>query len=93
MKHCTCIEGDDNAPDHSPGCNLLSDWRSTKTDAPADGLLVETKIHDHQGCRNEVTLRRQGRLWFTPGDNAMYVYYTPTHWRPLPATQSLKDSP
>ena len=45
---------------------------------------VLTKIHDGHGARNEQPLKRQGRLWFCP-DGSMYVYYTPTHWRLLPA--------
>lgn len=47
---------------------------------PPEGLPVNTKIHDATGCRNEQSLKRQGRLWFFP-DGSMYVYYTPTHWR------------
>lgn len=23
-----------------------------------------------------------GKLWFLPGPSPMYVYYTPTYWRP-----------
>jgi hypothetical protein len=50
-------------------------------DAP-EGVLVETKIDDGKGERNTQPLVRRGRLWFTGIDgNAMYVYYTPTHWR------------
>lgn len=56
------------------------EWRSAQT-AP-EGAVVMTKIDDANGCRNEITLRRQGRLWYTP-DMSMYVYYTPTHYRPL----------
>lgn len=55
--------------------------------AVADGLLppigevVETKIDDKKGMRNEQQLKRGGgRLWFVP-DGSIYVYYTPTHWR------------
>jgi hypothetical protein len=46
-----------------------------------EGVVVMTKIDDERGCRNEQTLKRQGRLWWTP-DGSMYVHYTPTHWRP-----------
>ena len=50
--------------------------------APED-TVVWTKIDDRHGSRNETTLQRRGRLWWTPqGD--MYVYYAPTHWRPFP---------
>lgn len=64
---------------------LMDEWRSTVTGQPSDGLIVETKIDDDKGCRNEARLKRRGRLWFFP-DDSMYVYYTPTHWR-LPLTQ------
>lgn len=57
-------------------------WQSVKNDPPPNGLLVETKIDDAKGVRNVYTLRRRGNLWFTP-DEAMYVYYAPTHWRLL----------
>lgn len=46
-----------------------------------EGVEVETKIDNEQGCRNETTLIRKHRLWWFP-DMSMYVYYTPTHWRP-----------
>ena len=49
--------------------------------APA-GDVVWTKIHDESGERNVALLRRSGNLWFFP-DGSMYVYYTPTHWKPL----------
>jgi len=58
----------------------VSDWQRVGDTLPPDGLVVETKIDDSHGCRNEVALMRQGRLWFFP-DLSMYVYYTPTHWR------------
>lgn len=57
-------------------------WTPTKTDLPPEGVEVETKIHDSNGCRNEQTLKRQGRPWFFP-DGSMYVYYVPTHWRKM----------
>mgnify|MGYP001580513711 FL=1 len=47
-----------------------------------ENVEVQTKIDDERGCRNETTLVRDGRLWWFP-DRSMYVYYTPTHWRPL----------
>lgn len=55
-------------------------WQPIET-APSD-VVVETKIDNEKGCRNVQPLKRQGRLWFFP-DHSMYVYYTPTHWRPL----------
>lgn len=56
-------------------------WRHIST-AP-DKVTVLTKIDDEQGPRNEQKLKRQGNLWFFP-DGSMYVYYTPTHWKPSP---------
>jgi hypothetical protein len=54
------------------------DWRPVST-AP-EGEVVETKIDDGNGERNVQPLKRSGNLWFI--DGGMYVYYTPTHWRP-----------
>jgi len=45
-----------------------------------EGIPLDTKIDDAQGCRNEQQLIRKGNLWWTT-DGAMYVYYRPTHWR------------
>ena len=56
-----------------------SEWQPIGT-AP-DGTIVETKIDDANGCRNEQQLRRGRNLWWFP-DGSMYVYYRPTHWRP-----------
>lgn len=55
------------------------DWQPINT-AP-EGVTVDTKIDDADGVRNVQPLRRSGPLWFFP-DGSMYVYYTPTHWRP-----------
>jgi hypothetical protein len=54
-------------------------------DTAPDGVEVETKIDDKDGVRNECTLTRKGNLWWIP-NGAMYVYYAPTHWRPLKET-------
>lgn len=58
----------------------MKPWRPIET-APED-VLVETKNDDKDGVRNVQKLRRSGRLWFIDGA-AVYVYYTPTHWREL----------
>lgn len=58
--------------------------RYIRTDSstwPPEGVTVKTKIDDENGCRNEQPLKRHGNLFFFP-DDSMYVYYTPTHWRP-----------
>lgn len=59
----------------------MSDWQQEST-AP-ENVPVRTKIDDGKGVRNEQILKRQGRLWYY-ADGSMYVYYTPTHWMPLP---------
>ena len=51
-----------------------------RIDSAPNNELVMTKIEDAKGVRNEQPMKRSGRLWFA-GD--MYVYYEPTHWRPL----------
>jgi hypothetical protein len=58
----------------------MSNWRPIAS-AP-DGVLIETKIDDDDGCRNEGLLMKRGRMFWTE-DGSMYVYYTPTHWRPV----------
>jgi len=65
----------------------MSEWRLISS-AP-EGVEVMTKIHDKDGERNVQSLVKRTRipgetnsLFWTP-DGSMYVYYTPTHWRPL----------
>ena len=55
-------------------------WFNVAT-AP-EGIVVNTKIDDSDGCRNEQQLKRHGNLWYFP-DMSMYVYYRPTHWKPV----------
>lgn len=55
-------------------------WIKTTDKLPPEGVVVETKIDDGKGCRNQTQLKRKGKLWFY-SDDSMYVYYTPTHWR------------
>lgn len=62
---------------------MTTDWKPITDDQPAQKEVVETCIKDATGVRNHQPLLRQGRLWFFP-DMSMYVYYTPTHWRPKP---------
>lgn len=62
------------------------EWHEIKL-APANEI-VETKIDDEHGARNQALLKRQGSLWFF-ADGSMYVYYTPTHWR-RPAPEQLE---
>jgi hypothetical protein len=55
-------------------------WQ-TIASAP-EGREVWTKIHDATGERNVQKMKRDGRLWWINSGqpDAMYVYYTPTHW-------------
>jgi hypothetical protein len=58
-------------------------WIECRERLPEIGEVVETKIDDHAGVRNVQTLKLwAARLWGFP-DDSMYVYYAPTHWRPL----------
>ena len=71
----------------------MSDWKQTRSaPAPAEahwtcpeGQEIMTKIHDEHGERNVQTMMRRGNLFYinVGQANEMYVYYTPTHWRPL----------
>lgn len=58
------------------------EWTSVTVKLPDENKVVDTKIHDAQGCRNEAKLKRLNRFWFFP-DGSMYVYYTPTHWKEI----------
>jgi hypothetical protein len=59
----------------------MNGWISTSNILPVDGVVVWTKIDDANGLRNEQKLKRRNRLWYFP-DDSMYVYYSPTHWKP-----------
>ena len=65
------------------------DWITMAKELPPDGLVVDTKIDNDKGIRNEQQLVRQGNLMFFP-DYSMYVYYAPTHWR-LPTGDTNND--
>lgn len=58
----------------------MNEWNRTDLFLPAEGQVVDTRIDDYRGIRNECRLKRQGHLWFFE-DGSMYVYYTPTHWK------------
>jgi len=62
--------------DHPP------EWKTVQFDIAPEDEPVMTKIDDEHGVRNEQPMKRRGRLWWFT-DGSMYVYYTPTHWRPL----------
>ena len=65
---------------------MMSEWQAVSSWSPKNYEVVETKIDDRLGCRNETKLYRQGNLWFIP-DGSMYVYYTPTHWKSVSIPQ------
>lgn len=60
---------------------MSADWRLVDAAPPPEDRIVETMIFDARGQRDEALLRKSGNLWRT-ADNARYVYYMPTHWRP-----------
>lgn len=66
------------------------EWQSIES-AP-DGVEIMTKIHDGQGLRNEQSLTKSGNLWYFP-DMSMYVYYKPTHWKPMTAPRDSVKEP
>ena len=57
-----------------------NDWNRVISSKPREGEVVETKIDDDKGLRNECELIYEHGLWFFP-DRSMHTYYTPTHWR------------
>lgn len=57
-------------------------WRPV--DSAPENVVVMTKIDDENGVRNEQEMKRRGCLWWF-ADGSMYVYYTPTHWKPVDA--------
>lgn len=57
----------------------MADWKQCSMECPPEGVLVDTKIDDADGVRNEQAMIYRKPLWWA-GD--MYVYYNPTHWRP-----------
>lgn len=60
----------------------MNDWiPNAPTTAPND-VVIETKIDDEHGVRNQSCLIKRRSLWFFP-DGSMHVYYAPTHWRLL----------
>lgn len=61
----------------------MSDYIPCTEQLPPNGEVVMTKVDDAKGVRNEQKLKRSNNLWFFP-DGSMYVYYTPTHWKPAP---------
>lgn len=64
--------------------NAQKGWISVEDKRPEEGVPVKTKIVGRGGAeRNVQNLTRRGNMWWLE-DMSMYVYYTPTHWKPLP---------
>ncbi len=59
---------------------MIETWIAVSHQLPPEGVVVETKVDDAEGCRNVDRLKLYRNLWFAP-DGSMYVYYRPTHWR------------
>ncbi len=55
-------------------------WTSFRFKKPPENILIDTKIDDQHGVRNEQQLIRIGNLYFLE-DRSIYVFYTPTHWK------------
>ncbi len=60
----------------------MNEWICVNDKLPKEKLIVKTKIDDINGCRNETELYLYKNLWFL-ADGSMYVYYRPTHWKPI----------
>jgi hypothetical protein len=60
-------------------CKVSNPWIRVSHQSPPINQVVNTKVDDEGGVRNEQELKFDGRLWWHP-DGKMYVYYTPTHW-------------
>lgn len=62
------------------GKSNIARWIPTAEQLPPENQIVDTKIDDEKGLRNEYQLIFSRNLWWLP-DKSMYVYYSPTHWR------------
>ncbi len=64
----------------TPNMKPVLEWIKCTEQLPPYGTVVNTKIDDKDGVRNEQDLALKGKLWWHP-DGSMYVYYAPTHWK------------
>lgn len=58
----------------------MRNWIKILEIPPVYNEVVNTRIEDENGVRNEQPLKFRDNLWWLP-DGSMYVYYTPTHWQ------------
>lgn len=58
----------------------MKSYHQTRNRLPPSDVILDTKIDDADGCRNEQRLIYHNNLWWHP-DMSMYVYYSPTHWK------------
>lgn len=68
----------------------MDKWILVKYVLPENNKVVDTKIDDEKGLRNEQQLKRLNHLWFNP-DGLTYVYYTPTHWKSISPPKTNKQ--
>lgn len=67
-------------------------WIACRDEMPPDGTVVDTKIDYGLGVRNRQELSFHRNLWWAgEGRDAMYVYYSPTHWKALEPNPSLTE--
>ncbi|MBX2990785.1 MAG: DUF551 domain-containing protein [Bacteroidetes bacterium] len=64
------------------------DWIKCSERLPDVDVIVDTKIDDEKGERNHARLVMHRNLWWFT-DMSMYIYYSPTHWRPLSGEKSV----
>lgn len=59
-------------------------WQPIDTAPEGEAVMtcIDAGKRGPLGERNHQSLVRKGRLWWFP-DMSMYVYYAPTHWKPL----------
>ncbi len=55
-------------------------WNKITILPPPFNRVVEIKIDDGNGLRNQQHLKFDGKLWWLK-DGSAYVYFKPTHWR------------
>ncbi len=67
-----------------------NDWIEVRAKKPPENQIVQTKIDDISGVRNESELIYSKNHWWLP-DKSMYVYYTPTHWKELSSSIAKMD--